>query len=252
VEISAGQPRTKLLYLREMNTRAGQANVLKVVREKQTHAYLVLDNTLFHPKGGGQPSDKGTIHSAGYEVTVKKAIFHKGVVIHWVKLVRGSPVEGEASCELDWDYRYLLMRRHTAAHLLDHCLAQSTGARVQTVDSWLDDPCYVGYAGIVPSSEALRRTEVQANKMIQEGGSVRINFLTPEEAGLSLQKAPNFERLPDLPEVRTVTIEGCEAIPCGGTHVGNLAELGGLNVIRAEQLPTGSYRLHFSVSANAS
>ena len=251
-EIAAGQPKTELVYLREMASRGGKANVLKVVKEKQTHAYLVLDRTLFHPKGGGQPSDKGTIRSSDYEMTVKKAIFHRGVVIHWGKLVTGTPIEGEASCELDWEYRYVVMRRHTAAHLLDHCLAEATGRLVHTTDSWLDEPCYVGYAGIAPSAETLQRAEDEANKMVRKGATVRIDFLTPESAKVFLQNAPNFERLPDLSEVRTVTIDGCQPIPCGGTHVSNIVDIGRLRILRAEQLPTDSYRLHFSVSANAS
>lgn len=251
-EIVAGQPRTDLAYLREMNCQRGQAMVLKVVPEKRTHAYLILDRTLFHPKGGGQPSDRGVIHSRGYELTVKKAIYYKGVVVHWGKLVRGTPVEGEATCELDWEYRLLVMRRHTAAHLLDHCLAQAIGRRVQTTDSWLDEPCYVGYAGIAPSEEALQKAEALANRMIVEGRAVRIEFLTPEQAKVFLQNAPNYERLPDLSEIRTVTIEGCQPIPCGGTHVTNLSDICGISIAKAEQLPTNSYRLHFSVGVNVS
>jgi alanyl-tRNA synthetase len=251
-EIAAGQPGTDLWYLRDMGCQQGRARVLKVVPEKRTHAYLILDRTLFHPKGGGQPSDKGIIRSDDYELTVKKAIFYEGVVIHWGKIVRGTPTEGEAACELDWDYRCLVMRRHTAAHLLDHCLAQATGIKVQTTDSWLDEPCYVGYAGNAPSADALRQTEGLANEMINKGGVVRIEALTPEQAKVGLQDAPNYERLPDLSEVRTVTIEGCQSIPCGGTHVANISEIEHLSVAKAEQLPTNSFRLHFSVTANAS
>jgi len=251
-EIAAGQPKTDLQYIREMSLPHGEARVLRVVPEKRTHAYLILDRTLFHPKGGGQPSDKGTIHSADYELTVKKAIYYKGVVVHWGKLARGIPVEGQATCELDWGYRYSVMRRHTAAHLLDHCLAQSTGKAVQTTDSWLGEPCYVGYAGTAPPEDAFRKSETLANAMIKRGGAVRIQFLTTEQAKSSLQDAPNYERLPDLSEVRTVTIEGCQPIPCGGTQVSNLSEIGNLSVAKAEQLPTNSFRLHFSLSATAS
>ena len=123
---------------------------------------------------------------------------------------------------------------------------------MQTTDSWLDQPCFVAYAGIAPSAELLTRTEVLANELIRKGRQVRIDFLTRERAEVCLQNAPNYQRLPDLSEIRTVTIEGCEAIPCGGTHVGNITDIGGITVSRAEQLPTNAFRLHFSVSANAS
>jgi alanyl-tRNA synthetase len=88
--------------------------------------------------------------------------------------------------------------------------------------------------------------------MITKGATVSIKFPSSEEAKELLQNAPNYERLPDLLEVRTVTIEGCQPIPCGGTHVSNLAEIGGVSVVNAEPLSDDSYRLHFSVSVSAS
>ena len=251
-EIVSGQPKTELVYLREMNSKRGQAKLLKVVPEKRTNAYLILDRTLFHPKGGGQPSDRGMIHSADFEASIKKTMNHQGVVVHWVKLLRGVPVEGEVTCELDWDYRHLIMRRHTAAHLLDHCLAEATGANVQTTDSWLEDSCYVGYTGTAPSAEILEKTEASANRRILAGGTLSIQFLSPDQAKKLIQNAPNYERLPDIPEIRTVTIAGCQPIPCGGTHVSDLKEIGRVSVLEAEQMPTNSFRLHFSVGENVS
>jgi len=225
-----------------------EVSVLKVVRDKGANVYLISDRTIFHPKGGGQPSDRGIVHSAEYQVALKKAIYYKGIVVLWTKIVRGVPVEGNATCQLDWEYRHLVMRRHTAAHLLDHCLAKTIDRRVRTTDSWLDEPCYVGYVGEPPSDKELKSTESLANRMIRSGGIVRIQILKPEEAKLLLQEAPNYERLPDLEEIRTVTIEGCDSIPCGGTHVGNIKEIGEISVSHAERISNDSYRLHFSVA----
>jgi alanyl-tRNA synthetase len=246
-ELIEGVPKTELVYLRDMKTPKSQSKVLKVIPEKRTHAYLILDRTIFHPKGGGQPSDKGTIYSSDCTLNLKKAIYHRGVVVHWAKIVTGTPKTGAVTCELDWPFRYLIMRRHTAAHLLDHCLSRAIEKRVQTTDSWLEEPCYVGYAGKPPSPSVLSQVEAQANHMISSGGAVRIDFLTGEASKMLLLNAPNFERLPDLEEVRTVTIEGCAPIPCGGTHVANINEILALKVVRAEQTPDQNFRLHFQV-----
>ena len=235
-----------------MKCQQATVAVLRVVPEKRTHAYLILDRTIFHPKGGGQPSDKGVIHSLNFELNLKKAIFFGGVVIHWGKLSKGTPTQGDATCELDWPYRYLVMRRHTAAHLLDHCLAETTSRRVQTTDSWLDTPCYVGYSGNAPNTQTLLETQDLANRMIAEGRQVKIEFLRPEQGKRVLEKAPNFERLPDLSEIRTVTIDGCQPIPCGGTHVFDIREIGRVSILRAEQMSTQSFRLHFSVEPTVS
>jgi len=246
-ELTAGLPRTELVYLREMQLAQANAKVVRAVLDKRTHAYIVLDRTIFHPKGGGQPSDRGTVASSNFVLSIKKAIYHKGIVVHWGKLVSGSAGTSPATCELDWGYRYLLMRRHTAAHLLDHCLAQAGKSRVVTTDSWLDELCYVGYGGNPPSEEVLQRVEEIANSMIKAGGEVKIAFHSSQESKSILTMAPNFERLPELDEVRTVQIAGCDPIPCGGTHVANIREIRKLSVVRAEEMPDGSFRLHFSV-----
>lgn len=246
-ELTKELPRTELLYLRQMQVATIQANALKVVPEKGSHAYLVLDRTIFHPKGGGQPSDRGMITSAQFAVKVKKAIHQQGVVIHWGKIMNGTPSTGPVMCELDWAYRSLIMRRHTAAHLLDHCLAEATSARVETTDSWLDEPCYVGYRGRTPDSSSLKLAQDLAEEIVAAGAQVKIDFLSPEQSERALKNAPNFERLPNLQEVRIVTIEGCDPIPCGGTHVSNVREIGKVSILGAEQMPDFAFRLHFSV-----
>jgi alanyl-tRNA synthetase len=246
-EIASGVKRTELTYLREMDKGRDEAQIIKIVPEKGTHVYLVLDRTIFHPKGGGQPSDRGTIRSDNFELYVKKALYYQGVVVHWAKVISGETLIGPVTCEIDWPFRQLVMRRHTAAHLIDHCLALETSRRVETTDSWLDEPCYVGYAGNAPDDDTLRRVETHANRMVSLGREVRIDFLAAEQGRALLQAAPNFERLPELDEIRTVTISGCAPIPCGGTHVADIAQIGRISIIRAEPMPNLTFRLHFSV-----
>jgi alanyl-tRNA synthetase len=247
-DIITGLPKTELLYLREMQLRNVQANVIRTILDKRTHFYVVLDKTIFHPKGGGQPSDRGKIFSSQFALEMKKAIHHRGAVIHWCKLVSGTVSSGPVSCDVDWSYRCLISRRHTAAHLLDHCLANATSKHVETTDSWLDEPCYVGYRGNAPRHETLQMAQDLANKMITSGASVKINFLNKSDSKSVLQGAPNFERLPEMEEVRVVTIEGCDPIPCGGTHVENIREIRNVSIIKAEATQESTFRLHFSVA----
>lgn len=246
-EVSKGHVSTELTYLHEMTLRSQQANIVKLVPDKGGHVYLLLDKTIFHPKGGGQPSDIGTISGFEFQLTIKKAIDHQGVIIHWAKIVNGIPKPAKVTCTLDWTHRYSTMKRHTAAHLLDHCLGAFSNTHVVTTDSWLGDPCYVGYRGKAPSQETLKDIESLANQKISSGGRVSIEFMSKEDAGPLLSQAPNFERLPDLEEIRLVILTGCAPIPCGGTHVSDLKELDHLSLRSVEELPDEAFRVYFHV-----
>ena len=237
-------PPTTCVYLQDSYLQSLDANVLRIVQEKSS-AYLALDRTVFHPRSGGQPSDVGTIEGPSYRVNVKRAMNQSGVIIHFGK-IEGKPDFGPATCKIDWANRFLMMRRHTAAHLLDHCLATATGSRVETTDSWLGDDPYVGYGGPAPSVLDLNLLQNLGNDCIQRGLNVEIKTMERLDAERLIADAPNFARLPKSEKLRIVTIEGQLMIPCGGTHVLNLKEIGVLEVRRIEPAETG-FRLHFEV-----
>lgn len=207
--------------------------------------YLALDQTIFHPRSGGQPSDRGVIEGVSFRIDVKRAMLQNEVIIHYGK-AQGKPEIGPATCRIDWPNRFLLMRRHTAAHLLDYCLATATSSRVETTDSWLGDDPYVGYGGSAPSTPDLGRIQDLANKSIQQALNVEIKTLDRAAAERLIVDAPNISRLPKTEKLRIVTIEGQLPIPCGGTHARKLNEIGALEVRRTEPAEAG-FRLHFEV-----
>jgi len=238
-------PPTACVYLQDSYLQSADGDVLRVVEEKNS-AYLALDQTIFHPRSGGQPSDQGTIEGSSFRVDIKRAMLQAGVIIHYGK-IEGKPETGPVTCKINWPNRFLLMRRHTAAHLLDYCLATHTSSRVETTDSWLGDDPYVGYGGPVPSNLDLERLQDLANSLIQKGLNVEVTTLDRAVAERLVAGAPNIARLPKSEKLRIVTIEGQLPIPCGGTHVRNLKEVGALEVRRAEPAERG-FRLHFEVN----
>jgi len=239
-----GIPSTTCAYLEDSYSQSLDANVLRVAQEKNS-AYLALDRTLFHPRSGGQPSDVGTIEGSAFRVGVKRAMNQSGVIVHFGK-VEGKLDTGSAICKIDWPNRFLMMRRHTAAHLLDYCLATLTSSRVETTDSWLGDDPYVGYGGRAPSDLDLNRLQGIGNSFIQQGLNVEIKTMDRLDAERLIADAPNLARLPKTEKLRIVTIQGQLPIPCGGTHVRSLKEIGSLEVRRTEPAETG-FRLHFEV-----
>jgi alanyl-tRNA synthetase len=237
-------PATDKVYLQDSYLQSLDANILKFSLDGNK-AYVLLDRSIFHPKSGGQPSDVGTISGPKFHVEIKRAMMESAGIVHFGK-VNGELANGPAQCKIDWTQRFLLMRRHTAAHLLDHCLATQTGSHVETTDSWLGDQPYVGYAGSIPSNLDLKRIKELGNDFIRRALQVTIRTMTMSEAASLIGNAPNLARLPKTEKLRIVTIEGQIPIPCGGTHVLNLNEIGNLGIQGAFRAESG-FRLYFEV-----
>jgi Ser-tRNA(Ala) deacylase AlaX len=241
-ELVEGLPETRRLYLYDSYLTEFKSAVLRAEFEGRD-AYVVLDATAFHPKGGGQPSDTGIIRCFG-EVHVKKAMFFGGVIVHWGKAT--GALHGEAIGAIDWGPRYLYMRRHTGGHLLDHCLTEAIGMPVETSDSWLGEGCYVSYVGEAPPYRVVEEAVDSGNEAILRGRAVNAYEASLDELMRLAPTAPNIRRLPRLKRYRVVEIDGCGPIPCGGTHVRNIREIGRILLRDVRQL-SGEYRIYYDV-----
>jgi len=239
-------PRTQLLYQEDSYAKDASCNILKVIPDDKKSSYVVLDRTIFHPKSGGQPSDRGKISATEMAFDVKRAMILSGVVVQWGKYIKGRPELGPAHLEIDWAARYEYMRRHTAAHLYDHCLSSILGGRVETTDSWVGEGSYIGYHGALPTFEQLQAAETLENGMIAKGAKVTSQLMRREEALTITPEAPNLARLPEASYLRVVTIEGCRGIPCGGTHITDIREICEFHLRQPEDLGE-KFRVYFDI-----
>ncbi len=245
--VAAALSRTVPAYWNDSYLVKLRSKIVKAVQDEKRYWYVALDETIFHPKGGGQPTDRGVLEGEGFRLQVKKAMLAGDrVIVHWGKTVEGVPVEGPVSARIDWEWRFLMMRRHTTAHLLDYCLAEAVGSNVETLDSWLGDPCYVAYRGEPPSKEQLVEVEKLENKIIANGRPVTSEELDTTQFKRVYADTPNLQRLPNMEKLRLVTIEGCKPIACGGTHLLNVSEAKGIRIERTETMPDG-FRIYYNL-----
>jgi len=245
-ELAEGMSNTRLLYLDDSYLKESSCNILRVEPDDRKSAYVLLDQTIFHPKSGGQPSDRGRILGDGFAFDVKKVMMTGEVIIHWGKNIQGTPQSGASRLEIDWESRYRYMRKHTAAHLFDGCLSAVLKERVETTDSWVGDDSYIGYRGACPATEQLQSAKTMENELIGKGANVTSQMMTREEALLSSPGAPNLDRLPENKHLRVVTIEGFHGIPCGGTHLKNIKEIGQFK-LKSPEVINGGFRVNFDV-----
>ena len=238
--------RTELLYLEDSYLRRCEARVLEIERVKGRRAYVVLDRTVFHPLGGGQPSDVGFIAGAGGRMEVRKALLLDGELKHWGVFAEGELGEGgEVVCEIDWGRRYAVMRLHTAGHILDYAMAVLFGRSVDTLEAFHGPPeAYLEYDAERPPDPAL--LEEVANEVVRADLPVVVKLVRREELPEHLYNAPNLRRLPAAEAYRVVEIPGANAMPCTGTHVRRTGEVGGVKVLRVEKRI--GYRVYYTVT----
>jgi len=220
---------TELLYQQDSYVKEFEAKIVKSDGKN-----IILDETYFYPESGGQLADKGIIECNGisHEVkSVKKSGSDVIIELDSEGLKEGDLVHGI----LDWEYRYFMMRSHTAAHCLSAVINRETQALVtgkqlgmdkSRVDFNLSD-FNAGVAGAFVE---------KANEEIEKGYDVKWRIVSREEA----ESIPGVARLAKglplgLKELRIVEIAGkngevLDMQACGGTHVRNTKEIGKLSV----------------------
>lgn len=247
-KFTSGLNPTELLFLEDSYSIEFKATTLKSFREKR-RAYICLDKTLFHPRMGGQPDDEGFIEYTNGSIHITKVFINNGVVVHIGSILYGDiPREGMTVYgRIDRLKRYKIMRRHTAGHLLDYCISRILGKPVRTIDLWMGDPCYTVYDTRI-SLEDIAKIEYEASKIIESNRNVYSIYLDYDELQQRYPDAPNLYRLPrGLNRYRVVVIDGCNSIPCTGTHVRRLSEIGCIRISRIEYPTEGYSKLYYDV-----
>jgi misacylated tRNA(Ala) deacylase len=122
-------PRGQQLAYEDAYARSIEARVLAV--EAGDTISVLLDRTVFYPGGGGQPSDSGTLRRAddGQSWHVASARKSDGEIAHVLDGSDEPPSVGdEIEASIDWPRRHLLMRTHTALHVLCGVVWRDWGA----------------------------------------------------------------------------------------------------------------------------
>jgi alanyl-tRNA synthetase len=197
-------------YLKEFDTTVVNVN----------NTTIQLEDTIFYPTGGGQPHDTGTINTN----SVKDVFEKDGTIFHVVEISESSFTSGDAvHCVLNWDYRYTIMRMHSALHLL-YCVAEdilgisaSAGSNVDAKKSRLD---------LVYDEVIDQETREKLNKEFSDV----VDEERPIEIWWDGKK-------------RFVKIEGYPAMPCGGLHTKTTKEIGHLKKLKRKNVGKGKERL---------
>jgi misacylated tRNA(Ala) deacylase len=193
---------------------------------------VTLDRTIFYPLGGGQPGDTGFIIRDNGEriaITDTRKGAEPGTVAHTLAAGATHPEAGESvGLELDWERRYALMRLHTALHVMSCVvIAPVTGGNIAPDKARLDFDIDITLLDA-------NRIADGTNALIARGVATETVWITDEEldARPELVKTMSVQPPRGAGRVRLLRIPDIDLQPCGGTHVANIAEIGGIQVTR--------------------
>lgn len=230
---------TKLLYLTDSYKKE---LVTKVVAVKKTGNswFVELDETIFYPQGGGQPSDKGVVRGNQGTFTVTHARMMAGSVILEGMLVGDLKRGEQVTAVIDWNTRYDHMRWHSAGHVL-HEAVMETVPGLMPVSGEHGKHAYIEYEGTI--NPKLKETlEKKAQMLVAHDLTLHTEMVSLDE--LKKRSAWVPEKLPVHKPLRILQIEGYQPIPDGGTQVKKTGEVGTIRVTEIERL--GNYtRVHY-------
>jgi misacylated tRNA(Ala) deacylase len=230
------------LYMNDSYLKEFEATVESVKDDK----FVVLDQTAFYPRGGGQPHDTGVIIKDKEEYPVIFTGKFDGKISHEVSkpgLKPGDKVKGK----IDWERRYTFMRMHTAAHILiSTCHKEAnlliTGNQIEM------DKTRIDFNMENFDKDKMIEYIQKANEEIKKDIEVNTYFLPKEEA----MKIPGVVKLagtlpPDVKELRIVEIPDVDLQADGGTHVKRLSEIGTIEFVKAENKGKERRRVYYTV-----
>lgn len=197
---------------------------------------VLLDRTVCYPLGGGQAGDTGWLHAGDlrWRITdTRKSKERPGAIVHLIEAAADArlPAAGEqVRVEVDAVRRDAHRRFHSATHLLcallpypvDGCSITETYARLD-----------------FHTDEAFDRDALQAglDRLVGEAHPVTHRWIGEEEldANPGLVRSMSVQPPRGLGRIRVIDIEGVDLQPCGGTHVSNTAEIGGVVITKIEK-----------------
>ena len=210
---------------------------------------VVLDVTPFYGEGGGQIGDRGTLVADGQAgdgliVMVESVSRNRSVFVHSGRVQRGELSVGDVvHGRVDRACRRRAQANHTATHLLQAALKQVVDSGIGQAGSLVsfDRLRFDFHCPRAVSPDELGRIESLINGWIADAHALEVQEMAIEQARAAGAVAMFGEKYADV--VRVVDVPGVSMELCGGTHVGNTAEIGLFKIVSESGVAAGIRRI---------
>ncbi len=237
---------TKLEYLEDSYLKEMEAKIVEVSKESENRWQLVLDKTIFYPRGGGQSTDQGFLFTKDWKGKVSQALLKEEKVIHYVEANQPPPIGTLVQGTIDWDRRYLHMKLHSAGHIVDfalYILGYSPNPLMPLKGDHGKKPV-ICYQGII-DKDFKDELEKKSNELIAQNLVFSTRFVSYEE--LERETIYLQPGLPKNKPLRLLTLSNVGSVADGGTQVHKSSEIGKISILPIEQ-KEGMTLIHYRLT----
>jgi misacylated tRNA(Ala) deacylase len=232
------------LYLDDPYLREFDADVLA-----SSDGWCTLSRTAFYPGGGGQPADRGQLSAGGEALPVTEVREDEAGEV-WHRIASELPPGTRVRGELDWPFRYALMRAHALMHVVNTVARDRFGGVITGVQLGPDrsriDFKLAGFA-----REQIPELEERVNEVLARDLPVSSSTISEDEFRRRPELVRTLDVKPPVVEgrVRVVEIVGFDAQACGGTHVHATGEVGRARVLKFDNKGKENKRFYWELGA---
>lgn len=205
---------------------------------------IILDCTPFYAAGGGQSADKGLMENSDLKAEVLEVTKQQGVFLHRVKIHSGHmSVSDKVDCLVDIPNRNATARNHTGTHILHKALRLVLGEHVQQAGSAVNaESLRFDFSHFeAMTKEQLAQVEQIINRQILLFLPVQTVEMTIADATLEGAIGLFEDKYGEL--VRVVSVGQFSKELCGGIHVANSGQIGGIRIISESGIAAGVRRI---------
>ena len=182
---------------------------------------VLLEQSPFHPGGGGQFVDRGLLRWSGGEVRVIG--IDATAEGFWHLLADPVELAGPVETAVDADFRSMMAQLHTDTHILNALVFRDfAGALVTGAQLNADGTARMDFDLPEADNDRLRALEPEINDVIRQDLPVRYAYVAEADAlaerGLVRNRSVAPPPAPDG-TIRIVEIVGLDRQACGGTHL---------------------------------
>lgn len=226
---------TQLLYLEDTYLLECSA-ILEMVSGDDRGTYCILNQTIFYPQGGGQASDIGIIQIGNIEISVTFVSYVDGKARHYGEFESLKGKIGETiTLKVNRQNRITNARSHTAGHLIQ-CVIEEIDPGLRAVKGFhFPVGSHVEFEGdaTLGNHELSEKANQKIAELIADNVNTDTMMMTKKEI---LKACPDLPyALPEDKPLRVMAIGDYSPVPCGGTHIKSLKELGKVEITKMKK-----------------